>query len=61
MTAKKLTELNEILADVRAIEDKIFRLKVLPNWEMRVKSDMIRAVNLLDLSVSDFIISVESD
>ena len=61
MTAKKLTELNEILADVRAIEKRINKLDVQPNWEQKVKRDMLRAVTLLDLGVSDFIISAESE
>ena len=61
MTAKKLTELNEILADVRALREKIDSLEVRPNWESKVKADMFSAIHLLDLSVSDFIVSAESD
>jgi hypothetical protein len=58
MTANKVDELNEILSDVRAIQDRILELDVSHNWEYKVKHDMYQAAFLLDLGVSDFIISL---
>ena len=54
-------ELDGILRDVRSLEAKIKALEVLPNWESDVKNDMLRAIKLLDLSVSDFIVSLEAE
>lgn len=62
MTAKKqLNELYEILSDVRTLESKIKQLELLPNWETRLKNDILRHIANLDFGVSDFIVSAELD
>jgi hypothetical protein len=56
MTAKK-EQLEEILSDIRELEEKVKSLDVLPNWEQGLKRDILRNLSVIDYSVSDFIIS----
>jgi hypothetical protein len=56
MTARK-GQLEEILSEVRELEEKVKSLDVLPNWEQGLKNDILRNLSVIDYSVSDFIIS----
>ena len=56
MTAKKV-QLEEMLSQVRELEEKVKAFDVLPNWEQRLKNDILRNLSVIDYAVSDFIIS----
>ena len=56
MTAKKV-QLEEMLSQVRELEEKVKAFDVLPNWEQRLKNDILRNLSVIDYSLSDFIIS----
>jgi len=53
----ELSELYEILNTARELQERVKKIEVLPNWEQRVKSDMLRHLKQFDLCVSDFIMS----
>lgn len=59
MTAKKLNEFSEILSQLRELEDKVKSIDVLPNWEKRVKYDLLTDLRKAQLACGDFIMSLD--
>ena len=61
MTETKTQELNEILKVLYDLEARVKNFEVLPNWEARVKRDLLHHLRLASLDVGDFLYSESED
>jgi hypothetical protein len=55
MTEKKTNELDEILKILFDVEDRVKKIDVLPNWEKKVKRDLLCNIRMAALYVGDLI------